>query len=79
MGNVPLYLTTRHWFGWFALNVQQLVPHVIALQLGHHDGGRLVRELSGHPDGALARERTRRAFRSIAPVETLPVSVWAVA
>jgi hypothetical protein len=21
MGNVPRYLATRHWFGWFALNV----------------------------------------------------------
>jgi hypothetical protein len=44
------------------------------LQLGHQDGGRLVRALYGHPDAALARERTRRAFRSIAPVEPLPVA-----
>jgi hypothetical protein len=68
LGNVPLYLATRHWFGWFALNVLDLPPHVIALQLGDQDGGRLVRELYGHPDAALARERTRQAFRSVAPV-----------
>jgi integrase len=79
MGNVPLYLATRHWFGWFALNVLELPPHVIALQLGHQDGGRLVRELYGHPDAALARERTRQAFRSIAPVEALPLPSEAAA
>ncbi len=72
MGNMPLYLATRHWFGWYALNVLELPPHVIALQLGHQDGGRLVRELYGHPDAALARERTRQAFRSVAPVAALP-------
>jgi hypothetical protein len=56
---------------WYALNVAELPPHVIALHLGHDDGGQLVRELYGHPDAALARERTREAFRSIASVSTL--------
>jgi len=64
LGNVALYLATRHWFGWFALNVLDLPPHVIALQLGHQDGGRLVHELYGHPGAAMARRRTREAFRS---------------
>jgi hypothetical protein len=68
LGNVPLYLATRHYFGWYALNVLELPPHVIALQLGHEDGGGLVRELYGHPDAAIARERTREAFRTVAPV-----------
>ena len=71
IGNTSLYLATRHFYGWYALNVLELPPHVIALQLGHTDGGRLVRELYGHPDAALARERTRQAFRSVAPVTTL--------
>ena len=71
MGNVSLYLATRHFYGWYALNVVELPPHVIALHLGHDDGGQLVRELYGHPDAALARERTREAFRSIASVSTL--------
>jgi hypothetical protein len=31
LGSVPLYLATRHWFGWYALNVLDLPPHVIAL------------------------------------------------
>jgi hypothetical protein len=74
VSNVPLYLATRHWFGWFALNVLELPPHVIALQLGHQDGGRLVRELYGHPDAAMARECTREAFHSVAPVQALRVS-----
>jgi integrase len=71
LGTTPLYLATRHYFGWFALNVLELPPHVIALQLGHEDGGQLVRELYGHPDAALARERTREAFRAVATVRPL--------
>jgi hypothetical protein len=35
IGDVSLYLATRHYFGWYALNVLELPPHVIALQLGH--------------------------------------------
>jgi hypothetical protein len=65
-------LATRHWFGWYALNVLDLPPHQIALQLGHQDGGRLVRELYGHPDAAIARERLREAVRSMPPVVSLP-------
>jgi integrase len=71
IGTTSLYLATRHFYGWYALNVVELPPHVIALQLGHTDGGRLIRELYGHPDAALARERTREAFRSVAPVTPL--------
>lgn len=71
IGNTSLYLATRHYFGWYAMNVPELPPHVIALQLGHDDGGTLVRELYGHPDAAIARERTRQAFRAVASVATL--------
>lgn len=74
LGNVPLYLATRHFYGWCALSVLELPPHVIALHLGHEDGGKLVRELYGHPDAAMARERTREAFRSVAPVAALPTA-----
>ncbi len=68
---MPLYLATRHFYGWYALNVLELIQHVIALHLGHEDGGRLVRELYGHPDAAMPRERTRHEYRSVAPVEPL--------
>jgi integrase len=74
LGNVALYLATRHFYGWYALNVLELALHVIALHLGHEDGGKLVRELYGHPDAAMARERTREAFRSVAPVAALPAA-----
>lgn len=74
LGNTSLYLATRHYFGWYALNILELPPHVIALQLGHADGGRLVRELYGHPDAALARKRVREAFRRTATVAPLRAS-----
>ena len=59
---MTLYLATRHYFGWYALNVLELEPHVIAEQLGHRDGGRLVVELYGHPDKSRARRRIKEAF-----------------
>jgi hypothetical protein len=59
-------LYTRH-----ALNVLELPTHVIALQLGHSDGGMLVRELYRQPDAALARARVREAFRSGATVRSI--------
>jgi len=49
------------YWGSYALNVLELEPHVIAEQLGHQDGGRLVVQLYGHPDGALARRKIREA------------------
>jgi integrase len=71
LGNVSLYEATRHYFAWYALNMLDLPPHVIALQLGHDDGGELVRRLYGHPDAALARESVRAAFRSVPTVVAL--------
>jgi integrase len=71
IGNVPLYLATRHYYGWYALNVLGLPAHVIALHLGHDDGGELVRRLYGHPDAALARDMTRERFRSLPAVVAL--------
>ena len=56
------------------LNVAELPDHVVAAQLRHTDGGTLVRELYGHPDAAMARERIRAAFRSAPAVVALPVS-----
>jgi hypothetical protein len=39
----------------------------IALHLGHHDGGALVRTTYGHPDERIARDRVREAFRQAPP------------
>jgi integrase len=66
-GNVDFYTVTRHFFGWYALNILELPDHVIAAQLGHRDGGKLVRTTYGHPDARLARERVREAFRQAPP------------
>ena len=63
---------TRHFFGRYALNVLGLPDHVIALQFGHPDGGKLVRTTYGHPDAAIACERVRDAFRS-APALPVPI------
>jgi len=71
--DMTLYLATRHYFGWYALNVLGLEPHVIAEQLGHRDGGRLVVQLYGHPDKARARRRIREAFDSAGNVRPLRV------
>jgi integrase len=73
LGNVPLYLATRHHFAWYAWNVLGLDARDVALQLGHRDGGRLVRELYGHADAAIARDRIREAFRQ-APPAVVPLA-----
>ena len=72
LGQMDLYTATRHYFAWYALNVARLHPHEIALQLGHRDGGELVRTTYGHPDAAIARERIREAFAQ-APLAPVPL------
>jgi len=62
LANMSFYVATKHYFGWYALNVLELAPHVIAEQFGHKDGGKLVIETYGHPDQKLARQRIREAF-----------------
>jgi integrase len=66
-----LYEVTRHFFGWYALNVLRLPPHVIAIQLGHKDGGKLVIELYGHLDEGVARERIREAYDEVGQLRML--------
>jgi integrase len=64
LGGTTLYLATRHYFGWYAVNVLELAPHVVAEQLGHRDGGKLITTLYGHPDQKLARGKIRAAFET---------------
>lgn len=71
--DMTLYLATRHHFGWYALNVVELEPHIIAEQLGHKDGGKLVVELYGHPDKNRARRCIREAFDKHSSVRQLRV------
>jgi integrase len=74
-GNVDLYTVTRHFFGWYAFNILCLPDHVIAAQLGHRDGGKLVRTTYGHPDERIARDRVREAYRDRPTVPTPLVTV----
>lgn len=47
---------------YYALNVLELEPSVIAVQLGHRDGGRLVEQLYGHRDQRKSLAKIRQAF-----------------
>ncbi len=71
LGDVPLYLATRHYFGWYALNVLELDSAIIAEQLGHKDGGKLVEQLYGHPDRKRRLAKIRQAFESADNVRQL--------
>ena len=73
IGSTSLYLATRHYFGWYALNVLGLDSAVIAEQLGHKDGGRLVEQLYGHPDRRLRLAKIRDAFDRTGQVRPLRV------
>lgn len=61
LGDTTLYLATRHYFGWYAVNVLEMDTAVVAEQLGHKDGGKLVEQLYGHPDKARRRRLLREA------------------
>lgn len=58
-----LYLCTRHFAGWFMVNVLELESAVVAHQLGHEDGGRLVERLYGHRERGRSRDAIRAAYR----------------
>jgi integrase len=57
-----LYLATRHFAGWYMVNVLEMPSEDIAIALGHQDGGNLVRRLYGHRDRSRALERIVRAY-----------------
>lgn len=71
--DMTLYLATRHYFGYYALNVLELEPSVIATQLGHKDGGRLVEQLYGHRDRKRSLQKIRDAFADTGQVHPLRV------
>jgi integrase len=57
-----LYLATRHFAGWYMVNVLQLQSEDVAIALGHTDGGQLVRQLYGHRETDLALDRVAKAY-----------------
>ena len=61
--------------GWFGMDFYELrhygatkllalgmSPEEVAVQMGHHDGGKLVREVYGHPSHAAIREKIKQAW-----------------
>jgi integrase len=66
-----LYLCTRHFAGWWLYNVLELPAEDVAIQLGHEDGGELVRLLYGHRDRELTLARIARAVDRQANVTPL--------
>lgn len=64
----------RHFCGSYLFNNLELPAEAVAQQLGHTDGGALVRKLYGHPDKALQRNRVAAAFaaRGTGNVHSLP-------
>jgi integrase len=67
-----LYLATRHFAGWYMVNVLGLDSEDVAFALGHEDGGELVRMLYGHRDRSLALCRVSDAYKRQGVVRALP-------
>jgi integrase len=61
-----LYLATRHFAGWYMVNVLDLPSEDVAIALGHTDGGELVRRLYGHRDHERALDRVTAAYERTA-------------
>jgi len=61
-----LYLATRHFAGWYMVNVLELPSEDVAIALGHTDGGELVRRLYGHRDVSRALDRVAAAYEQTA-------------
>jgi integrase len=61
-----LYLATRHFAGWYMVNVLDLPSEDVAIALGHTDGGELVRRLYGHRDHDRALDRVTVAYERTA-------------
>ncbi len=59
-----LYLATRHFAGWYMVNVLEMSSEDVAIALGHLDGGNLVRRLYGHRDRHRALDRIVSAYAS---------------
>lgn len=68
-----LYVCTRHFCGWYLVNVLEMSSEDVAIQLGHEDGGELVRRLYGHRDKELALRRLDAAFARVGEVRPLKI------
>lgn len=69
-----LYLATRHFAGWYMVNVLELDSEDVAIALGHTDGGDLVRRLYGHREAARSLERVQNAYQRTDNVRPLRIA-----
>ena len=70
-----LYLATRHFAGWYMVNVLDLPSEDVAIALGHTDGGELVRRLYGHRDHDRALDRVTVAYERTASLTQLRLGI----
>lgn len=68
-----LYLATRHFAGWYMVNVLEMQSEDVAIALGHNDGGDLVRRLYGHRDKDRALDRVVAAYKQSGRVKPLRI------
>lgn len=62
----------RHFCAARLLNTLGHEAEDVAYQLGHTDGGVLIRKLYGHPSESLARERLKAGFgRKVVPIRSI--------
>lgn len=64
-----LYLATRHFAGWYMVNVLLLDSEDVAFALGHEDGGHQVRSTYGHREREAALRRVAAAYQGHRPLE----------
>jgi integrase len=72
-----LYLATRHFAGWYMVNMLDLPSEDVAIALGHTDGGELVRKLYGHRDRDRALDRVAAAYQRAASFTQMQLGVEA--
>jgi integrase len=70
-----LYLATRHFAGWYMINMLDLPSEDVAIALGHTDGGELVRRVYGHRDRDRALDRVAAAYQRTASFTQMQLAV----
>lgn len=66
-----LYLCTRHHAGWYMINTLGLDSEIVAVALGHEDGGEQVRQTYGHRDREQTLDRVIAAYEQASNVVSL--------
>lgn len=61
------FVELRHHCAWRLYVVMGLPSPLVAQQLGHTDGGRLIEDLYGHPDAERRREAVAAAWKAAPP------------